>query len=256
MKKPGLSIIFGVMVFVVLFGFTAYAQQAAPAAPAAAATPAPAPAAAAALVTAPAAAAGDKVELKLELPKAAYEGTKKDVTSKHLDPATGKSRAVFMVPKEVVLLSKGKKVTASDNEPVIGDVSMVTDGDKEGVAGSSVEFGPGLQWEQVDLGATAEIYAVLVWHYHAEGRIYRDVIVQVSDDPTFVKEVKTLFNNDDDNSSKLGVGKDYEYVETNEGRLVDGRGIKGRYVRCSSNGNTTNDLNHMIEIEVYGRPAK
>ena len=231
MKKQGICIVFGAMLFCVLFACMAYAQQAAPAAP-----------------------AGDKVELKLELPKAAYVGTKKNVTSRHLDPV--EKRAAFLVPKDVVLLSKGKKATASDNEPVIGDLAMVTDGDKEAADGCFIEFGPGVQWEQVDLGAVAEIYAVLVWHFHSEGRIYRDVIVQVSDDPTFTKEVKTLFNNDDDNSSKLGLGKDYEYVESNEGRLIDGKGVKGRYVRCYSNGNTSNDMNHMIEIEVYGRPAK
>ena len=131
---------------------------------------------------------------------------------------------------------------------------MITDGDKEGVAGSYVEFGPGLQWEQVDLGTSAEIYAIGVWHYHSEGRIYRDVIVQVSDDAAFTKDISTLYNNDDDNSSKLGIGKDYEYVETNAGRLVDGKGVKARYVRCYTNGNTSNDMNHLIEIEVYGRP--
>ena len=233
MKKQGFCIVFGVMVFCVLFACMAYAQQAAPAAP-----------------------AGDNVELKLKLPTPMFTATPKDVTSKHLDPANGKPREAFMAPKDVVLLSKGKKATASDNEPVIGELLMITDGDKEGADGSFIEFGPGPQWTQIDLGAPAEIYAVVLWHYHSQARIYRDVIVQVSDDPTFAKEVKTLFNNDDDNSSKLGVGKDYEYVDSFEGRLVDGKGIKGRYVRCYSNGNTANDMNHMIEIEVYGRPVK
>ena len=226
---------------VVTFSFGAFAQAAAaPAAPAAA----------------PAAPAGDKVELKLELPKAMFVGTPKQVNSTHLDPTTGKPRAAFMVPKDVVLLSKGKKATASDSEPVIGDLSMITDGDKEGADGSFIEFGPQTQWAQVDLGAAAEIYAVVVWHYHSQARLYRDFIVQISDDPNFVKDVKTVYNNDDDNSSKLGAGKDYEYIETNEGRLVDAKGVKGRYVRCYSNGNTSNDMNHLIEIEVFGRPAK
>ena len=47
----------------------------------------------------------------------------------------------------------------------------------------------------------------------------------------------------------------YEWIETNEGRLIDAKGVKGRYVRLYSNGNTSNDMNHYIEIEVYGRPA-
>ena len=29
--------------------------------------------------------------------------------------------------------------------------------------------------------------------------------------------------------------------------------VKGRYVRLYSNGNTSNDTNHYIEVEVYGR---
>jgi hypothetical protein len=32
--------------------------------------------------------------------------------------------------------------------------------------------------------------------------------------------------------------------------------VKGRYVRLYSNGNTSNDLNHYVEVEVYGTPVK
>ena len=49
------------------------------------------------------------------------------------------------------------------------------------------------------------------------------------------------------------MGKNYEYVETNEGRLIDCRGVKARYVRLYSDGNTSNDMNHYIEVEVYGK---
>jgi len=80
--------------------------------------------------------------------------------------------------------------------------------------------------------------------------------VQTADDKDFTTNVKTLFNNDDDNSAGLGVGKDLLYIETSEGKLVDAKGVKGRYVRCYSNGNNNNDLNHWIELEVWGRPAK
>src|SRR3712207_8442221 len=50
----------------------------------------------------------------------------------------------------------------------------------------------------------------------------------------------TLFrsNNDHDNTSKLGAGKEKEYIEVAEGRLIDPKGVKGRYVRLWSNGNT------------------
>jgi NAD(P)-dependent dehydrogenase (short-subunit alcohol dehydrogenase family) len=108
------------------------------------------------------------------------------------------------------------------------------------------------QWVQVDLGGEHEVYAILLWHEHKTPVVYRDVIVQVSDDPEFKTGVQTLFNNDQDNSSGLGVGTDREYFENYEGKLIDAKGVKARYVRLSSKGNTTNDLNYYVEVEVYG----
>ena len=78
-------------------------------------------------------------------------------------------------------------------------------------------------------------------------------MVQVAEDPDFITGVTTLFNNDDDNSSGLGAGKDKEYLENYEGKLLDGKGAKGRYVRLYSNGSTSSDANHYIEVEVYGK---
>jgi hypothetical protein len=36
--------------------------------------------------------------------------------------------------------------------------------------------------------------------------------------------------------------------------LVDGKGAKGRFIRLFSNGNTSNEMNHYIEVEVFGKP--
>jgi hypothetical protein len=106
----------------------------------------------------------------------------------------------------------------------------------------------------------SEIVALVVWHYHAEGRVYHDVVIQVADDPDLIDNVKTVFNNDFDNSAGLGVGKNLEYIEDFRGKLIDarndkGESVKGRYVRLYSRGNTANDLNHYIEVAVYGKPA-
>jgi hypothetical protein len=38
--------------------------------------------------------------------------------------------------------------------------------------------------------------------------------------------------------------------------LIEGKGATGRYVRLYSNGNTSDELNHYIEVEVFGQPAK
>jgi hypothetical protein len=197
-----------------------------------------------------------KEELKLKLPKPMFIGTPTNIKSPNLEPVTGKSRPPFYVPKGTKLLSLKKTVTSSDSAPVIGELDMITDGEKEGGDGYFVELGPGKQWVQIDLGAPYALHAILAWHYHTQARVYRDVIVQVSDDKNFASGVTTVFNNDHDNSSKLGAGKDKEYIEVAEGRLFDPKGARGRYVRLSSNGNTTNDLNHYVEVEVYGTPVK
>jgi len=201
------------------------------------------------LLSASVALAEDKVPLKTELPKPLFVGTPVPLKVPNLEPAQKGKRPDFLVPAGTVNLAKGKKVTASDNEPVIGTLDLVTDGDKEGDEGSWVELGPGKQWVQIDLEKEADISAVLVWHFHSQARVYFDVVVQVSNDPTFTKDVTTIFDN------TTGTGKDLAYVETYEGKLIDAKGVKGRYVRLSSKGNTTNKLNHYIEVEVFGKPA-
>jgi len=197
-----------------------------------------------------------KEELRLKLPKPMFIGTPTNLRSPNLEVITGKPRGPFYVPTGTVMVSAKKKVTSSDMQPVIGELDMITDGEKAGGDGFFVELGPGPQWVQIDLGAAHALHAILAWHYHSQARVYRDVIVQVSNDPAFKAGVTTIFNNDHDNSSKIALGKDKEYIEVAEGRLFDPKGATGRYVRLSSNGNTTNDLNHYVEVEVYGTPAK
>ena len=197
-----------------------------------------------------------KEELKLKLPKPMFIGTPTNLKSANLEVVTGKPRPPFYVPKGTVLVSAKKTVTSSDMQPVIGELDMVTDGEKAGGDGFFIELGPGPQWVQIDLGAPHALHAILAWHYHSQARVYRDVIVQISNDAAFKTGVTTVFNNDHDNSSKIALGKDKEYIEVAEGKLFDPKGATGRYVRLYSNGNTTNDLNHYVEVEVYGTPAK
>ncbi|MCX6913442.1 MAG: hypothetical protein NT167_10410, partial [Verrucomicrobia bacterium] len=85
---------------------------------------------------------------------------------------------------------------------------------------------------------------------------YHDVIVQVADDADFIENVRTLFNNDQDNTSGLGVGTDREYFEAYEGKLINAKGTKARYIRFYSKGSTESALNEYTEMEVYGRPVK
>ena len=85
-------------------------------------------------------------------------------------------------------------------------------------------------------------------------RVYFDVVVQLADDAGFTKNVRTIFNNDADNSSRLGVGLDREYFETSQGRIIDGKGVRARYVRGYTKGGTLSVLNAWQEIEVYALP--
>jgi hypothetical protein len=199
--------------------------------------------------------AQDKVPLKIQLPRPLFVGTPVPLNVPNLEPPMKGKRPDFMVPAGTLNLAKGKKVTSSDNNPVVGTLDLVTDGDKAGDEGSWVELGPGKQWVQIDLAKSADIYAVLLWHFHSQARVYRDVIVQISNDPTFKSGVITIFNNDFKGELGAGAGKDLNYVETYQGKLIDAKGVNGRYVRLYSNGNTTNKLNDYIEVEVWGKPA-
>lgn len=242
-------------------------KPATPAQPAAVEAPKPtettpasaaAPAAAAPAQAAPAGTA-DYAPLPIELPKPMFVGTPQDMKVENLEKPLGKARPAFLAPKDGVLLSKGKPVSASDEEPIIGEIEMITDGDKEAADGSYVELGPFVQHVTIDLEKQCELYALVIWHYHKQPRVYFDVVVQLSNDKDFITDVKTVFNNDIDNSAGLGIGKDMHYVETNEGKLIDliSQGSpKARYIRLYSNGNTGNDLNHYIEIDAYGKPVE
>lgn len=201
-----------------------------------------------------AAESGGLVPLEIELPPPLFIGTPVPVGTQvpHLEPPRAGERPPLMVPEGTENLALGRPVTSSDEWPIIGELEYITDGEKDGDEGFYVELGPGLQWVQIDLEQEAEIHAIVVWHFHAAERVYHDVIVQLSNDPEFEQGVVTVFNNDHDNSSGLGIGTDPAYVETNEGRLIPVDGKRARFVRLYSRGNTANDMNHYIEVEVYG----
>ena len=95
--------------------------------------------------------AADEVPLKIELPRPLFVGTPRPLKLANLEkPRTGR-RPEIMVPAGTVNLSQDKPVTGSDPLPVIGELELITDGDKACSDGTYVEFGPGLQWVQIDL---------------------------------------------------------------------------------------------------------
>lgn len=195
---------------------------------------------------------GAAMTLTTEIPAEVIEGTPQPIQVPNLETAPS-SAPTMQVPEGTSLVSLGKPVTSSDDFPIIGDISYLTDGDKQAGEGYFVELMDGLQWIQIDLEAPTTVEAIWLWHYHSQARAYHDVIVQLSNDPEFQDGVTTLFNNDFDESAEMGRGSDNPYVETRFGKLIDGQGISAQYVRFYSNGNTSNDMNHYIEAEVYGQ---
>ena len=192
--------------------------------------------------------------LRLKYPMPMYVGTPKDLKVDKLEKTWEITKPPFLVPEGTVNLAPGKLVECSD-DPIMGDPELVTDGVKEASDGYYMELGEGEQYITIDLEETCTIYAIAVWHYHMKARVYYDVVIQAADDPDFIVNVNTLYNNDHDNSLGFGVGEDLHYIESYEGRLIDGRGVTCRYVRLYTNGNTDNPLNHYIEVEIYGKPV-
>jgi uncharacterized protein YabE (DUF348 family)/predicted phosphodiesterase len=148
----------------------------------------------------------------------------------------------------MVNLAPGSTISSSttfSGIPYITD-SLTTNSSK------AAKAGPGLHWVQLDLGEAHDLYAIKLWHYFSDGRIYKDVIVRLSNDPTFSSDVVTAFNNDNDGSAGLGVGTDSEYKESSTGKMISFNAVNARYARFYSNGSSVTGWNHYVEIEIYG----
>jgi hypothetical protein len=204
-------------------------------------------------------AADELAPLPLVLPPPAMKGTPQDLpTNTTALPLTDKPLPPFLAPKGVTNVALGKPVSSSDPNLISGTLQQITDGRKQAYEENVVTLRRGLRWVQIDLQGEFKLYAIVIWHDFTTPVVYRDVIVQVSDDPEFKTGVQTLFNNDQKNSAGLGIGTDREYFEnslTGAGKVIDARGIQARYIRCYSKGSTDSALNSYIEVEAYGLPG-
>jgi hypothetical protein len=200
-----------------------------------------------------AAMAADKVKLEIEYPRPLVKGTEvpKSIPNMEASRPEGSAPPAFMVPEGCENLAADMYVTSSDDDPVAGDLDMITDEDADGQ--EFVQLRSGLQWIQIDLEDAHELHAVHIWHYHAQPRVYFDIIVEISDDPDFIEGVTTVFNNDHDNSAGKGSGSDKHYIEEFYGRTIDAKGTKGQYVRIYSKGSSGDKANHYIEVQVFGK---
>ena len=182
--------------------------------------------------------------LLFPLPLGAYV---MDLRSPNLEPLRGgRPRDPILVPEGADhLISSGCVVTASVHGIPKDELAFVTDGDGELPDGCWHEptmydgrlvLTGGVTWVQIDLGCSQPVYGICVWRYQVPSNITRDMVVQLSNDPTFQQDVHMIFNNDHDNSAGLGKGRDKEYIETNEDRPIAAGGIVARYVRVYANG--------------------
>jgi hypothetical protein len=195
----------------------------------------------------------DWVPLKLKLPAPVFAGTPKQAPpGVTVDPPSTKP-PVIMVPPDARNIAPKAKLSSSDKAATTAMLAKITDGDKEAEEDSVVLLHKGLQWIQFDFGSAREIFAIAIWHAHDTAKIYRSVIVQAADDADFTENVRTLFNNDIDNRSGLGAGTDRQYFESFQGKTVDAKGTRARYVRLYSHGSTDSAMNEYTEVEIYGR---
>ena len=83
-------------------------------------------------------------------------------------------------------------------------------------------------------------------------------IVQIADDRAFTKNVRTLLNNDHDDSAGMGKGKDTAFTSRWWGELIDARGADGkgtraRYVRVHTSEGMEGEWVRFVEVDVYGQ---
>ncbi|HZG58843.1 fibronectin type III domain-containing protein [Paenibacillus sp.] len=143
-------------------------------------------------------------------------------------------------------------------------LSVVTDGDRSTTEYALIATDTGAKYIQLNLGEPFAITKVnLLNDYNPDSpRTGKDLIVQLSNDPTFSTGVATIYNNDADNSVGLGAGADAEYVEPSTGAgltVTLGSPISAQYVRYWANGHTRtqtgayNAVNTPVEVEVYAQ---
>jgi hypothetical protein len=187
----------------------------------------------------------------------ATPGISRGLKPPHLRKETRKQRPPFMVVPGLKNVALYKVVTSSDKEPIIGDLDQVNDGLKKSEEFDYVELGPGHQWVQIDLSTKYNIHAVVIWLYYKNAIIYNDVIVRLADDEKCTKNVRTLFNNDHDNSAGLGKGKNKAFYTRWWGEIVDARnknrGFRTRYVRVYAASGMEDENPRFVEIAVYGK---
>ena len=195
-------------------------------------------------------------KIKLTFPEPYFGGTALLYEGENYQIPDYKPIPPLDVPSGTINIAKGKKVTASVEKPDFGKFSFLVDGNANYEEENVVGLPKGLQWIQIDFDKQYNIHAINLWHLYFTEAVVFDVIIQTADDAAFTKNVKTIYNNDHDKSSKIKLGTDKEYLEDYRGKLFHVKDTKTRFIRFYSNGSTHNEQNHYTEAVVYGSPIK
>jgi hypothetical protein len=67
------------------------------------------------------------VPLGIKLPRPMFVGTPQNIRVPHLEKPLGRPRPPFLAPAGTKNVALGKKIASSDEEPIIGEIEMITD---------------------------------------------------------------------------------------------------------------------------------
>jgi hypothetical protein len=187
------------------------------------------------------------------------------------------------LPSGSTNLAYGRSITTNFPDPIMGQLDMITDGNKGVLTYSDgrlryidadncyVEFSPsihsmsgdeftklGPRFVQFDFQESNFFDAIWIWAgYRDHGYdVVRKLVIQISQDPKFATNPTTVFNCDTDNSLGFGLGSDRPFASSRFGKLIRIKPTLGRYVRIWCNGSVMFPREtRLVEIEIYGRPV-
>ena len=147
------------------------------------------------------------------------------------------------------------KISCSDTNATAGMLAKITDGNKEAVDTSIVSLRKGVQYVQFAPPGAGR-FAVGI------GRVRYAEDLSLRGGPggrrrgVHRQRPHALQQRHPREQGGPGAGTDREYFETNEGKLIDAKGAKGRYApgRIRA-GSSDSALNEYTEVEIYGRPS-
>lgn len=184
--------------------------------------------------------------------------------------ALGKSASSMNNGQGQDLYTRLPLITDGVKSPV-SDRSITTEYKEVGMDGATgLNNGHKASWVQVDLEKPYPIEKIHISRMlYSPGYIkYFGNIVQLSNDPTFMNGVTTVYNNDANNYAGQGVGTDPLYEEQEAGQQINIKAIHGdepvtaQYVRIWSRGHTWNRNsddagysagNFFREVEVFAQ---